>query len=275
MIQNQQINKKIEDFVTNQVVRRGLDERTAKAYRIDLEHLYQWLWERQIDNFGEKEIDGYLNYLMKEKQLKSSTITRKYRVFQYYFRYLVCQGDLSQYCPITQPILIEKEKKADNALSKKEVDSFFIALNQEYENLDCDFRRNICLRDSIMMELLFYHGIEISELLKIKITDYDRKTHFLSIHGKQGKQRTVYLFSGELRNKVEWWIEEHSYFEKEYDYRDYLFLSKMGRPLSMKMVILIFDKYRVMAGIKKGVTPKNLKVSMKRYAQELMIEKYG
>lgn len=70
MIQNQQINKKIEDFVTNQVVRRGLDERTAKAYRIDLEHLYQWLWERQIDNFGEKEIDGYLNYLMKEKQLK-------------------------------------------------------------------------------------------------------------------------------------------------------------------------------------------------------------
>ena len=49
----------------------------------------------------------------------------------------------------------------------------------------------------------------------------------------------------------------------------------MGRPLSMKMVILIFDKYRVMAGIKKGVTPKNLKVSMKRYAQELMIEKYG
>ena len=33
----------IEDFIEHQVVRRGLDERTEKAYRLDLEHFYRWL----------------------------------------------------------------------------------------------------------------------------------------------------------------------------------------------------------------------------------------
>ena len=32
----------------------------------------------------------------------------------------------------------------------------------------------------------------------------------------------------------------------------------------MKMVILVFEKYKVMAGIKKESTPKDLKCSMKR-----------
>jgi hypothetical protein len=49
----------------------------------------------------------------------------------------------------------------------------------------------------------------------------------------------------------------------------------MGKPLSMKMVIRVFDKYRVMAGIEKECTPKDLKRSMKNYAQELMMERCG
>ena len=40
----------------------------------------------------------------------------------------------------------------------------------------------------------------------------------------------------------------------------------------MKMIILIFDKYRVMAGIEKEYTPKDLKCSMKQYAKELLVE---
>ena len=36
-------NKLIDEFISSQVVQKGLDERTAKAYRLDLEHLHQWL----------------------------------------------------------------------------------------------------------------------------------------------------------------------------------------------------------------------------------------
>ena len=70
-------------------------------------------------------------------------------------------------------------------------------------------------------------------------------------------------------------LNEHEYFEQDEQYSNRLFLSKLGRPLSMKMVINIFDKYRVMAEIEKEVTPKDLKNSMTQYAKELMIEQCG
>ena len=48
-------------------------------------------------------------------------------------------------------------------------------MDQEYETMDQEFRRRVCLRDMVMMELLFFHGMEISELLRLEQSDYDRK----------------------------------------------------------------------------------------------------
>lgn len=126
-----------------------------------------------------------------------------------------------------------------------------------------------------MMRLLFYCGLEISQLLKLECSDYNRKTKMLSIQSKHQKGKNVYLFSKELQKQMEDLLNEHEYFEQDEQYSNRLFLSKLGRPLSMKMVINIFDKYRVMAGIEKEVTPKDLKNSMTQYAKELMIEQCG
>lgn len=264
----------IQGFVTSQVLKRGLDERTEKAYRLDLEHLHAWIRNRDQGHVDETAVEEYLDYLMKEKKLKYSTVTRKYRVFRYYLEYLEGQGHLPGYRPISCPKAVNREDdKGDNELSRAEVDSFFMALNREYENLDNEFRRRVCLRDSVMMELLFYHGIEISELLRLEVSDYNIKSGVLTIRGKRDKERAEYLFSRELRRKMEQWIGEHGYFEKNNEFHNVLFLSKIGKPLSMKMVILVFDKYRVMAGIEKESTPKDLKCSMKRYAREMVVER--
>lgn len=322
----------IEEFITSQVIERGLDERTVKAYRLDLEHLYTWLEQESgaaaeaggatgsdpsakpdiyagsdpsvkpdisgrldapagpsvsskldagagtgmgvafsADFSWEDRMEAYLNYLSREKGLRFSTISRKYRVFGYYLSYLVMQGLI----PGCRPLKLgcqAKEEPADSLLSKQEVDAFFRALDREYAELDSDFRRRICLRDRVMMELLFYHGIEVSELLRMEVSDYNRKTAILIIRRKREKDCTVYLFSQSLREQMEQWLSEHVYFEHGGEYHNRMFLSKLGRPLSMKMVINIFDKYRVRAGITKECTPKDLKNSMKRYAKELVME---
>ena len=49
---------RIEDFISSQVISRGLDERTARAYRMDLEKLYVWLDESgkaEINPAGDKQ----------------------------------------------------------------------------------------------------------------------------------------------------------------------------------------------------------------------------
>ena len=170
------------------------------------------------------------------------------------------------------PVVRPREASVDTLLTKGEVEAFFHAIDREYEELDSDFRRRVCLRDQVMMELLFYHGLEISELLRLGVSDYNQKTMMLTIRRKREKDRTVYLFSRALQKQMREWLSEHVYFEHGGLYHNRMFLSKLGKPLSMKMVINIFDKYRVMAGIEKVCKPKDLKNSLGRYAEELVWE---
>ncbi len=315
---------RIDDFISTQVISRGLDERTAKAYRMDLEKFYFWLehrtevkevvevgseasnqppgignsvdrvvdlaeseviiesrpdlrdWMRTeellvIKSNWEEQMEAYLDYLSDEKGLRYSTLYRKQRVFGYYLAYLVSQGVLSQCRPL-HPVSHPQKAMVDTLLTKREVEAFFQAIDREYEDLDSDFRRRVCLRDQVMMELLFYHGLEISELLRLEVSDYNPKTFTLTIRRKREKDRTVYLFSRALQRQMAQWLSEHIYFEHSGVYHNRMFLSKLGKPLSMKMIINIFDKYREMAGIEKECKPKDLKNSLGRYAEELVRE---
>ena len=46
---------RIADFISSQVTGRGLDERTEKAYRQDLEHFYIWLSQGSEDKLQAEE----------------------------------------------------------------------------------------------------------------------------------------------------------------------------------------------------------------------------
>ena len=268
-------NAQIEDFISSQKVVKKLDERTVKAYGLDLKHLYLWLSDQGKDTPDEKAIEEYLDYLVQEKKLKPSTVTRKYRVFRCYLGYLSKQGMMEEHRAPVLPDFGDQEEKIGSTLSKAEIDAFLKALNREYNDLDSDFRKLICLRDTVMMELLFYHQIEISELLRLELSDYDRRTGILTVRKKRGKSDSIFLFSKGLRAQMEDLLDEHDRFEQSNAYHDRMFLSKLGKPLSMKMVINIFEKYRVKAGIAKEFTPKDLKNSMGQYGAELVMEQCG
>lgn len=320
--------EQIDGFIDSLVMDRGSDERTAKAYRLDLELFFRWLEgsegllgesrpgeelsetgqaeeglseggqpkeglseegqpgeglseedqaEDDLSRDGrsgyalERAMESYLAHLSGEKGLRFSTICRKHRVFGYYLSYLQDLGILQDISPL-EPPEPPKERPVDSFLTKKEVDAFFHAIDREYMALDSDFRRRVCLRDQVMMELLFYHRIEISELLRLEVSDYDRQAAVLKIRRKRERDRTVHLFSHALQEQMMRWLQEHAYFEHGEAYQDRMFLSKLGKPLSMKMVTNIFEKYRVLAGIEKACTPKDLKNGLGRYAEEVVRE---
>lgn len=271
----------IQGFITSQVVGRGLDERTAMAYRLDLELFYLWVEEQgkmhadksscQMHAVQVDWMDDYLEYLIFEKGRRFSTVSRKHQVFRCFLDYLKAEGVVEEYRKL-KPVTRQEEITEDTQLTKAEVDAFFQAIQKEYDELDSDFRKRVCLRDQIMMELLFYHRIEVSELLRLEVSDYHWKTAVLKIRRKRQKDRAVYLFSQKLQEQMRQWLSEHAYFEHDGVYSNRMFLSKLGKPISMKMVINIFDKYRVMAGIEKDCTPKDLKNGLGRYAEELVWE---
>ena len=330
----------IEGFIDTVVTDRRLDERTVKAYRLDLELFFRWLGTQKDDDWkvehdgdlrtvksgletrceerqeaGEREkgkgekkkeivpiyrsgkgihgglmlagglsgvlpetegkweekMEEYLEYLFRKKGLRFSTVRRKYQVLSHYLPYLKSQGIIRDFRPVKLPEEPEKTV-GDTILTKQEVDSFFQAIAKEYAKLDSDFRRRVCVRDQVMMGLLFYHRVEVSELLRMEVPDYDRKTATLRVRRKREKVQTVYLYSHGLQRQMNQWLDEHEYFEHWNMYHNRMFLSKLGKPLSMKMVTNIFDKYRVLAGIQKECTPKDLMNSLGRYGEELVRE---
>lgn len=289
MALRQELENLIQGFIDTQAVSRGLDERTTKAYRQDLELLFRWLedgGEERADSWGknslpmpgglseydwEGKMEAYLGYISEEKGLRLSTVCRRYQVFGYFLSYMKGEGLIEGFRPLELPRQSE-ENAVDTLLTKREVDAFFEAIRREYEELDSDFRRRVCLRDQVMMGLLFYHGIEISELLRLEVSDYNLKTSVLTVRRKREKERAVYVFNQTLRKQMGQWISVHDLFENGGLYHNRMFLSKLGRPLSMKMVTNIFDKYRVMAGIEKECSPKDLKRGLMRYTKELMVE---
>ena len=48
----------IEGFIDEHVTGKGLDDRTEKAYRLDLEHFCVWMSQRQGYTPGVKEDNG-------------------------------------------------------------------------------------------------------------------------------------------------------------------------------------------------------------------------
>lgn len=274
-----------EEFIRSRVAGNGLDQRTEKAYRMDLGLFCAWV--EQVENgslektFGqgvlEDWMDKYLDYLKREKELSFSTLYRKNRVLSYFLSYLTEKKILAG-CRKLKSVgkadkMGEKAASLQMLLSKKDADAFFAAMNREYEQLSSEFRRRICLRDMVMMELLFYHKIEISELLQIEIMDYCGENGELIIRRKKGEEIHIRLYSQELMKKIGLWLDERKAFPVNQEYAYRMFISKLGKPLSMEMLIQIFDKYRKLAGIEKKFTPKDLKESsMKQYAKELMME---
>lgn len=278
----------IDGFIDHYVRGHGLDQRTEKAYRMDLTLFCRWM-EVKTENAAEalnwqdgleEQMDGYIDYLRIEKNLSFSTLYRKNRVLGYYLSYLAEQGLISHNRKLKPVLKTDKDKKQNEAqlfqslLSRKEADAFFAAMNREYEELGSEFRRRVCLRDMVMMELIFYHKIEISQLLQMEVSDYQQDGGILTVRKKRGEDKIIRLYSQELIRKMELWLEERKAFRHKEEYYGRMFLSKFGKPLSMEMFIQIFDKYRRLAGIEKKLTPKDLKEnSMKQYARELMVER--
>ncbi len=271
------MNCQLDDFMNTYSAGRKLDPRTEKAYRLDMKNFYIWLEGALGPNISitdiqwEKEIESYLNYLSSEKGLRPSTIFRKYRVLGYYLGYLAKKGIRSEGSLLKDSFQPAKVEPGECIMSKAEIDAFFRAMDQDYKNLDTDYRRRICLRNLVMMKLLFYYGIGISQLLLIEASDYDSGRAVLTVPGKMQKDRDVVLFSHELQEQMAAWMKERKRFVHENEYQERMFLSSVGKPLSMKMVIKTFDKYRVLAGIERECTPKDLKKSMKRYAWEVVV----
>jgi site-specific recombinase XerD len=120
------------------------------------------------------------------------------------------------------------------------------------------------LRDKAMIELLFSTGLRVSELCSLP-RNIDLKSDEYSIRGKGEKVRVVFL-SSEAK------IAINEYLDKRVDADDALFInlgknaktrevSEKGLRITPRSVQRIVEKYAILAGVSKNITPHKLRHS--------------
>lgn len=105
----------------------------------------------------------------------------------------------------------------------------------------------MALRDRAILETFFSTGLRISELVSLPREEINFKKEEISVRGKGGKVRVVFL-SSSAREAITKYLEKDSS-----TVTDKLF------PVTVRMIQRMIRRYAIMAGITKKVTPHVLR----------------
>jgi integrase/recombinase XerC len=164
---------------------KRLSHHTLTAYESDLTQFTAYLKFQYENSEPEKadfqQIRSWI-VTLSDEGLEKKSINRKIATLRSYYHFLlrhkVIQAD---------PMLKIKALKADKTLPKYVEEKPMENLLDNIEFSD-DFEG---LRDKLILELLYGTGIRLSELLGIKITDFNFYSNHLTVLGKRNKQRII------------------------------------------------------------------------------------
>jgi len=253
------IDYHIQRFLDHTALERGLALKTLEAYGRDLAQFAAYLQDRgsaEPAAIDEACLIAYLDRLAKAK-LAPASIARKMTAVRCFIKYLISQGEIRksplEAIPATRP-----PKRLPKTLN---VDEIARLLNAP------DLNDDLGLRDRAMLETLYATGLRVSELIGLKTDEVDLRMGFVRGIGKGGKERVVPV--GEIAaHLITTYIERVRARLSKGERSEYLFLSKLGKPMSRVRFWMMVKKYARAAGIRKSITPHVLRHSFATHLLE-------
>lgn len=248
-----------EAFLLDLEQRRGASRHTVHNYGLDLTHFEEWLADRGTVAWRDVDRQSVRAWIawMHGEGYAASSIGRKLSAARALFRYLVREAVIAR-SPL---VLVPPPKRArmlPNVLSVDEIERL----------LECpDRSAPLGLRDRAMLETMYATGLRVSELLSLSIDSIDWTRHSVAVIGKGSKERIVLL--GELAlDALESYIHHGRPVLQRGEECPALFLSHLGRPLSVRGFHLILKGHLQKAGIERPVTPHTLRHSFATHMLE-------
>jgi len=233
---------------------QGKSKNTIKTYSGIVKKFLEFLINNGIIITDTKSINDSLdkNLILKflaeskvKKKLDSNSLRLYVRAISSFLKFLDNENLAKQI----------KAPKVDKRLPK------FIT----YDELNKLLENTNNYRDKLIIKFLFYTGVRVSELIKIKKNDIIFEEGFVKVYGKGGKERIVPI-PKELLNELKDYINKIN--------TENIF------PLSSRQVERIIKNVAEKAGINKKVTPHVLRHSLAttllskgvdiRYIQEIL-----
>jgi len=228
----------LERFINYLHVEKGHSENTLISYRRDIKEYMEYLKKNNIP--AEKAVANHIeDYLFSlNERLVSASIARALAAIKSFYNFLLLDDivDSNPADDINTPKIPEK---LPSVLSRREVEQLINAAENG--------------KDRLIIELFYATGARVSELINLKVENFDFEEGWVSIFGKGRKERFIPLGKN-MRNLILNYIKL-----KELKPSSFLFSKKNGKKITREGVWKIITKCSKKAGINKEVTPHTLR----------------
>lgn len=229
---------------------KRLDEKTLKAYRIDLRQFSEQTSSQEITDITSETLEAYIAKL--HQLYKPKTVKRKIASVKALFHYLEYKDiiDRNPFNKIQvrfrEPVLLPK------TIPLHTVETFLTTIYKQRNNAKTDYQKRNALRDAAVAELLFATGMRISELCTLKNEDVNLYEGIILIYGKGDKERRIQIGNDAVIHILK---EYKTEFQTEIESCKYFFANQSGKALSDQSVRRMINKYTSLAAIDLHITP--------------------
>lgn len=254
-----ELEERIKEYLEYCKYRKELDEKTLKAYRIDLRQFAMFVGDEYLKK---ERIDKYITEL--HKKFKQKTIKRKIASIRAFYACLEERELLLIENPFRKiKVKFREEKTLPRIISRSDIETL---LNYMYSiKKNCNKKKQIIVKHIAVVEFLFATGVRVCEVSRLKIEGIDLKSGTVRIEGKGKKERYIQIGNSETLKILN---EYYKFYSKEIEKSGYFFVNNRGRRLSEQSIRILINKYAKNAGIGLHITPHMFRHSLATYLIE-------
>lgn len=244
------LQTQITSYLEYCLTQKRLDEKTIKAYKIDLFQFSDGISTTSLLEITPSILENYIKKL--HEKYKPKSVKRKIASIKAFFHYLEYRNIIIQnpfnkiQIHFREPVILPK------TIPLYIVEKFLSTIYSQRSNAKTDYQKRNALRDAAVAELLFSTGIRISELCNLKNNDVNLIDGIILIYGKGSKERLLQIGNSSVLDILR---EYKDNFYQETLQCDHFFTSQSGKPLSDQSVRRMINKYSSIASIDLHITP--------------------
>lgn len=253
----------IRNFANYKDVVQGCSKKTVSEYLFDLRTFCRYLCAARnglptsgeefenidissldTDFFGSvttSEVYDFLTFVKGERDNNNRALARKLSAVKQFYKYCTVKQTLFENNPAITIETPKSKKSLPKHLSVEEAVDLLDAVNDDEESTHKE-------RDYCILTLFLNCGIRLSELCGISLPDLDRELRSMRVVGKGNKERIVYL-NDACREAIAAYLPIRMQTPAKTKGESALFLSRLGKRISVKTVQWMVKKYLGDAGL--------------------------
>lgn len=251
------IREQVTPYLEYCKYRKELDDKTVKAYRIDLRQFFEHI---HLDELKKSNIEDYITDL--HKTYKQKTIKRKLASIKAFYNYLE-EEELIVENPFRKiKVKFKEEIVLPRIVMREEIERL---LNYMYSSANRTDKCTLWLRDVAVVETFFATGARVYEISNMKKDCIDLNSGLICLRGKGKKERYVQIGSAEVLRLLKNYYEANI---QAINNSGYFFINSRGRRFTEQSIRIMIKKYVTDAGIERNITPHMFRHSVATFLIE-------